>query len=246
MDFLRMEGELNFLLFMPQEKRMQLGEFWYRDAPKSTSEHFTEVTLSRLRESGVEFTSDDPKTELLQIMRKKIHKANASSWSFEGNAAPGVSEALKGIESRIGSHNSYLPQVSYLDVIGRDTNEVFTLVKNVGHSNIALLFGEDTRRLPQEDTITVVKGLLGAYPNRFFQVQAKDMPAFAKELLSLGSLDDYLQFQTRYAIQRNDPSFWPLSDKFHSMLFDQYPVRGGLLDYSRYHAPGVSENELVQ
>jgi hypothetical protein len=246
MDFLRMEGELNFLLFMPEDKRLQLGQHWYRDAPKWTSEHFTETTLSSLRESGVEFETDDPKTELLQTMRKRIHGAQAPTWDYQMDADPGVSDALKDIATRVGAHNSYLPQISYLNVIGPDTDEVYTLVKNASHSNIALLFGEDKRRLLEEDTVTVVKGFLGAYPNRFFQVQVKDMPSFAQEVANIDSLEHYLQFQSRYAVQRNDPSFWPLSDKFHEMVFDRYPVRGGLLDYSRYHAPGISDDEMAQ
>ena len=30
MDFLRMEGEHNFLVLMPEDKRLQMRDFWYR------------------------------------------------------------------------------------------------------------------------------------------------------------------------------------------------------------------------
>jgi len=241
-----MEGELNFLLFMPKDSRSRLGQSWYRDAPKWTGEHFNQATIDVLHDTGIEYTTDDPKTELLQIMRERIHGADASAWAYQSSAPLEVVKALAKIESQAGSHNSYLPQVSYLNVTGPESDQVYTLIKNASHSNIALLFGEDKRRLPEEDTVTVVKGFLGAYPNRFFQVREKDMPAFAEEVVNIDSLDQYLQFQARYAVQRNDSSFWPLSDKFHRMLFDRYPVRGGLLDYSRYHAPGISDNEMAQ
>ena len=32
MDFLRMEGEQNFLLFLPEDQRVALRDHWYRNA----------------------------------------------------------------------------------------------------------------------------------------------------------------------------------------------------------------------
>ena len=47
-----------------------------------------------------------------------------------------------------------------------------TLVHNDGHTNVATMFDEKARRVPAEDTLTVVPGFLGAYPNALLQGEA--------------------------------------------------------------------------
>ncbi|MFN2377151.1 MAG: fatty acid cis/trans isomerase [Candidatus Binatia bacterium] len=53
------------------------------------------------------------------------------------------------------------------------------------HTNISTLLREDANRLPEEDTVTLVEGFLGAYPNAFHEVDAKDLPAFVDAVASL-------------------------------------------------------------
>ena len=67
---------------------------------------------------------------------------------------------------------------------------------------------------PEEDTLTVVPGFLGSYPNAFFKVPQAELMG-------------------RYGIRRSDPGFWAHSDLIFGQveLFD-YPDRG-VLDYSR-------------
>ena len=45
------------------------------------------------------------------------------------------------------------------------------------------MFDEDERRVPADDTLTVVRGHFGSYPNFFFEVDARaELDAFADEL----------------------------------------------------------------
>ena len=236
MDFLRIEGESNFLTFMPPKVRKELQAYWYRDAPGSVSKYMAYNDTVSARELGIAYESDDPKAEFLLAMKARIHSANEHAWRYSAVAGDRVGTALAELESHSGSHNSYLPQVSYLNVIGKGRDEVYTVLRNSGYANIAQLFGEDERRLPDEDGVTVVRGLLGAYPNYFFQVNENELGTFASAIGNLSSSKDYDRLLERWGVHRTDPWFWRLSDKFHRMLREEDPLNNGLLDYSRYHS----------
>ncbi len=236
MDFLRIEGESNFLTFMPAKTGRELQAHWYRDAPSSVNKYMLDSSALSARELGIVYHTDDPKAEFLEAMRERIHAADDHARGYRGVASAAMADVFDQLEGDVGSHNSYLPQVSFLNVIGDRRDEVYTLLRNSGYTNIAQLFGEDERRLPEEDGLTVVRGFLGAYPNYFFQVNEKELGAFASRIASLDSSEDYDQLLERWGVHRTDPWFWRVSDKLHHMLREEDPVNNGLLDYSRYHA----------
>ena len=139
------------------------------------------------------------------------------------------------LQQRPGRHFSHMPEMAFLDVITSDGfDSVYTLVRNTGLSNVAQLFEEDKRRLPDEDNMTVTRGFVGYYPNAFFQVTEKELPRFVDDVLSLGSEADYARLMERYGVRRNAPYFWAVSDKLHQVHMQQKPIRGGLFDLNRY------------
>ena len=59
---------------------------------------------------------------------------------------------------------------------GRDL--AFSMVINRWHDNVAFLIKEDARLNPSKDSADFIQGLIGSYPNYFFDVQEKDLPDF--------------------------------------------------------------------
>lgn len=235
MDFLRMEGELNFLLYLPPKERLKLREYWYRDAPGFAKEHvFADSPLIRERESDITFTSDHPKVEFLSMMRERIFGATAPEYDYRKTASQTTVEALDALALTVGRHNRYMPQVSFLNVIGDDRDEVYSILRDSGYTNTALLFLEDSRRIPAEDELTVAKGFIGEHPNLFFQVHEKQLPLFAADVAAIDSEAAWLQLRERYSVPRNAPWFWAISDKFHRRHLEADPLYHGLFDYNRY------------
>lgn len=241
MDFLRMEGELNFLLYLPPEERIRLRDYWYRDAPNFARDHvFADSALIRERDSDLVFRTENPKAEFLGWMRERIAGARAPRYDYgsgeeKGEGLPAEARAaLDKLVDNAGRHNSYLPQVSFLNVIGPGGNDTFTLLRDSGYSNIALPFLEESRRLPQEDRLTVVSGFIGDHPNLFFQVNTSQLPLFAADIAALDSEEDWRRLRERYAVARNAPWFWSLSDRFHRQRRAAEGVDAGLFDYNRY------------
>lgn len=72
-------------------------------------------------------------------------------------------------------------------------------------ANVVYLFGEDERCLPAKDTLTVTPGFLGAYPNVFFRVDAKQLSAFVSAVESLDSDEAYRDLMDRFAVPPISP-----------------------------------------
>jgi len=53
------------------------------------------------------------------------------------------------------------------------------------------MLGESQRLAPDEDTLTVRVGVLGAYPNIFFVVPEAQIDAFASTAVNIKSTADY-------------------------------------------------------
>ena len=112
-------------------------------------------------------------------------------------------------------------------------NAQFTLVRNTGHSNVSHVFSEGRAILPEEDTLTVTNGLLGAYPNAFYRVDRQQLPHLVTAINTLENEVDYAAFLDRFGVRRTDPAFWEHSDKLFAAFQSMSPVEAGRFDYNR-------------
>jgi hypothetical protein len=55
MDFMRMEGEFNFLAFLPRDRRMALRDHWYRGASEEVKDHVYGKLARFDVETGIRF-----------------------------------------------------------------------------------------------------------------------------------------------------------------------------------------------
>jgi hypothetical protein len=88
--------------------------------------------------------------------------------------------------------------------------------------------------LPSEDTLTVLPGFIGAYPNVFFVVDEQKVSSFVDALSRLGTEADYAAVLDDYGIRRTNRDFWSHSDAFHAGFKKLSPLRYGVLDYGRF------------
>ncbi|MBL8458823.1 MAG: fatty acid cis/trans isomerase, partial [Zoogloea sp.] len=100
-------------------------------------------------------------------------------------------------------------------------------------SNVAGLFDEDARRLPDEDSLIVLDGIVGAYPNALFHLDAVELPRFVRAVDTLASDDDVHRLHQRFAVRRTDARFWRISDAVLDHWQSSEPRQAAILDYSR-------------
>jgi len=228
MDFLRMEGEYNFLIFMPADKRIEFRDFWYREARDGVKQQVLGADASFDRDTGINFQSDDPKREFFDLLKPRLPGATARRYQ---PADPHFAS----LQSLTGKPFSLMPEVAFVNVFTADgRDQVYSIIHNSAYLNNAQLFKEAQRRLPVEDYLTVVKGFIGAYPNVYFQLPEAELASFVKAIEALKNEQDYAALVSRYGVRRNAPWFWKLSDKFHARYKQHQPVEAGLFDLNRY------------
>jgi hypothetical protein len=232
MDFMRMEGELNFLTLLPEQTRIQEWKYWYRDAGRKI-EDFGEVYFNRVnRGTDIPYHTTHPKSELIGMLKKRLAPVLQTSTDIEKLGKTQVNQQLERLSQLKGVALSWLPQLTFLSIEGSD-NLMVTLIHNNGLSNVSHLFFDNKRRLPEEDSLTVVRGLLGAYPNAFYHVTPKELEDFASVVEGLNNEEDYQALLNRFGVRRSDPGFWKHSDAIHTAYHDASPIDAGRLDYNR-------------
>jgi hypothetical protein len=249
MDFLRMEGENNFLSFLPIEHRREIWADWYKDARKGAENYLHEQFRGLERTTNVVYRTDDPKAE---FFRKLIaHAGTATNPNdfinrcpddncIDANASPAeqrADRAMRRVADIRGLQVQALPDVTFVHVVTDDDTEdlAYTIIRNKALSNNSMMFKEDRRRVREDDTLTVVKGYVGSYPNAFGYIAIDQIEARIDLYLKIKHKLDYYSFAKQYAIQRNSPNFWEESDWHYRKFLKDQPVEAGLFDMYRFH-----------
>jgi hypothetical protein len=158
------------------------------------------------------------------------------SYDLAGHRLPDdLAKPLHQLAEIAGVALSWVPPAAFLYVPdGPKGAQVFTLMRNDGHSNIASPFGEDQRRRPTEDTLSVARGFVGTYPNAYFVVERARLPGFVRRIAALATEADYAAVQVEFGVRRTDPDFWPTSDRMVELYRSLRPIEAGLFDLARY------------
>jgi hypothetical protein len=235
MDFLRMEGEFNFLALLPQDERLKLADHWYRDTSKGVKKHLQNYEKHVLNEVKIPYRSADPKLELFGMLKEKLKPVTTHDYDIYKNTLPfNHSIQLAKINRIEGKAATLLPELSFVTLVNNmGQHQVFTLIRNTGHSNISSLLLEDINLLPEEDYLTIVPGIIGSYPSVLFRINEFRLEQFVNQMSSLEDEDDYEKLLDQFGIRRTDQNFWQHSDELHEWFEKNQPLQSGLLDYNR-------------
>ncbi|MDM0028614.1 fatty acid cis/trans isomerase [Variovorax saccharolyticus] len=235
MDFLRMEGEFNFLVLLPQAQRIATRDYWYRADSASTREQVYGGPSTTLPiDSGIRYRTADARLELLGMLKTRLAPVLAKD--FELDRAPAAWRApLRALGEVRGASLEWLPEDAALVVEAPGAAPAtFSLLRNTGHASVSQLIGERRELRPDENTLTLVPGIIGAYPNAFYRVSPAQLPAMTEALRGLKSEADYAAFSERYAVRRTNPDFWSVSDGLVERYRRDQPLQAGILDLNRF------------
>lgn len=249
MDFLRMEAENHFLLFMPVSKRKQIRDDWYVGMQKKVKKEFEESQQVMMDVDTVTgYKTDNPQREFYQILQQYLgaaagpadilNRCEGSGCSNNAKASEAqVDEVMRRIARIRGTNLTIFPDVAFVRIKNSASDQsdlAYTLILNKGYTNISSMFENEDRRDRSQDTLTVIKGLTGSYPNFFFVIDIKNVNAFVTDIEAIRDRDDYERFVGLYGVRRTDTKFWSISDWFHDRLASNEPLRAGIFDLNRY------------
>lgn len=236
MDFLRMESEFNFLALLPRETRVRLREQWYQGASGDVKDYVYGRYAYLNVEPAIRYpdplTAKDylfaeMKRELAPALAQVSDRDSAATWK------PFLKQ-LAVLEKYRGNPASIMPEMGLL-MIEDDDNRTFvaSIIRNSDHSHITSVLFEASNRRPQNDYLTVLPGVVGAYPDALWHVRSKQLGEFVDAISRMKNENDYARLMSRYGIRRSNVDFWELSDQLHRVYRDIDPVEYGILDYNR-------------
>jgi hypothetical protein len=251
MDELRVEAESYFLDYLPPENRREIMQSWYKGVDYEKIEYYPSSLLAK-----IPFTSNDPKREFVEHVVDS-HLLPATGIGFDkvnylraGADYPRQPDKLETTDdylrvirsvSRTGApffalindSNSNLAYMRIRREKGRDV--AFSVVINRWHDNVAFLLKEDKLLDPSKDSADIIDGLIGSYPNYFFDVQEKDLPDFIDFLAHFDASPKNMARMVKYGVNRADERLWETYDWFQKRHNEDEPVNGGLFDMNRYY-----------
>jgi hypothetical protein len=233
MDFLRMEGEANFLAMLPPATRTKERDYWYRGAKENVKAYVSSPTFDNRSIPNIEYKTDDPKQELYDMLRQRLAAVLPTKHDMAAVADADIRNPLIRLNQLVGKPATLLPENAMLQVNTATGPEYFTVLRNSAHSSMSAVFKEDKNRLPDEDTVTILPGFIGAYPNAFFVVKSSEINDFVDALSGLQTEADYAAVLDSYGIRRTNSQFWSYSDAFHEGYKALSPQSYGVLDYNR-------------
>ena len=252
MDFIRIEAELQFLTFLPRSHRLSIYQHWYRGSNQAEKyAEFMDRHAEEIREPDIQYQTDDVKTEFfiklnrhLQDAQKYVDHINLCARFQETCKAAGLTKqataalnALRRLSDIGGEITDVFPNVTFLRIIvdGTVKNDlVYTILRNKSYVNVTSLTIKEKTRIKSEDTIDIVEGFIGVYPNLFLEIKYQELDRFVDLYAQIDGYEKYNALVEQYGIRRTNPNFWKSSDWFyHKHLYDN-PVYAGLFDLNRY------------
>jgi len=248
MDFLRMEGEDHFLSFLPVAVRESIRDQWYQGPRSRRREMLAGDEAWLTAESVIGYRTDDPQRELYEHIAARLGLLTGrpdalNRCTGDGCIDPSAPEPraavyrnLRRLAALRGERLKPVPDVSYLRVrLGDDERDLmFSIVRNKGYKNLNSIFADETQRDIADDTLTIVEGFVGVYPNFFLSVDAAEIEVFADRFEAAGTVSEYEAFVQRYGVRRSNPAFWAEADWYHDRFSKEQPAEHGILDLNRY------------
>jgi hypothetical protein len=236
MDFLRMEAEHNVLIALPKNARVAVRDHWYRGATEDVRAYLQGSRNAFDQETGIVYTTKDPLNEFYELWKTRTKAVQSHRYDLNPRQlGPSLAQSLTELSAIKGRALTYLPESSFLMIErSRGGRQHFTLLRNSAHSNIAELFNETQRRLPEEDTLFLASGFIGAYPNVFYKVKETELADFTRMIAGMTSEKDYAAIASRFAVRRTDPGFWAHSDMIRKEASRIMPVEAAVFDLNRY------------
>jgi len=251
-DFLRSEGELNFLEYMPQAKRLSIYKNWYIDDKEV--EDMNSLDIDGFSD-GVAYKSINPKSELVadvvnnHLLKSIGYQFDKINYVQPGEVKPMMPKSLKGHDNLFQAARAVTAAgsgfITYMTDSGANnlflrielndgTYIVKNLVINRWHNNVNSLFAGSSYLDASKDTMDILDFSVGSYPNAFILVKENDLGNFLELMKNMSGTDEEIVRLKKYFLSRSDKDFWKIFDWFDARYKKEFPIEYGLYDLNRY------------
>ncbi|MGB5678468.1 MAG: fatty acid cis/trans isomerase, partial [Gammaproteobacteria bacterium] len=250
MDFLRTEGEDEFLALLPAAKRTAIRDGWYQGIRKGDKDDEGDATSWLNQEFVIGYKTDDPQLELYRHLERHLGPMAGDGDYINrctgDKCKPKVNEnilradkAMQHAAKMDGPIVEYLPDDAFVRVkMGGKTEDdlAYSMISNKAYKSVSSMFDKETlasRRDYTYDTQTVVRWLEGSYPDFFYVVELDDIERFVDDYNRIENRQYYEDFVARYGLRRTSEDFWMHADWFNAKYAQEQPRLSGIYDLNR-------------
>lgn len=248
-DLIRNGGEVNFLRLLPADTRKGYLSDWYQHSGK-LKVWLDYPEIDHKTPSALQLVGADAKRSFAEALLARYGSLNARPDPLNRCRdahcyRPGIASELQHAEQALSRLTgkpagalkvlAQLPEASMLRVeLADGRREVYSLLRNRAHSNVAFMYGEALRYQPELDSLTIYPGVFSSYPNFIFSLKAAEVPAFVSALEQAQDEAAFESVVERWGIRRSHPEFWRYFHDLSRYIEETEPVEAGVLDMHRY------------
>ena len=251
MDHLRVEGESYFLDFLPATARQEIMQSWYQGIDLNKIDYYSSSLSAK-----ISFVTDEPKRELIEYVVNR-HLSPETNIVFDAVNYERKNIADRGLPDKNGSMDDVLKafraiskpgtpfftlmedhniQVAYMRIrLKNGKDQAVSIVINQWHSNVTHLYSEKAELDVSKNSADFIYGLIGSYPNYFFDVREEDLPDFFDILSHFDKSPEFYKRLAKYGVNRSEERLWDTYDWFQKRFYEDEPVNAGLFDLNRYY-----------
>jgi hypothetical protein len=251
MDQLRVEGESYFLDFLPASRRQEFMQSWYKGIDLKKIDYYSSALPAK-----ISFVTDEPNREFIEYIVNQ-HILPATNIAFDAVNYERGDVAYPGLPDQYETKNEYLKafraiskpgtpffllmhdyniKVAYMRIRLKNGKDLaISIVINQWHSNVTHLFGENAQLDVSKDSADFISGLIGSYPNYFFDVREEDLPDFFDILAHFDKSPKAFERLAKYGVNRAEDRLWDTYDWFQKRFYEDEPINAGLFDLNRYY-----------
>lgn len=249
-DLIRNGAEVNFLRLLPAASRRSYLDDWYQNSGKlkmwldyQAIDADTPSDLELPVEGAREAFAEGLLARLAPINARPdpINRCRNGACYREavGPELQAAEQALSRLVSRPAAGLGVirqLPEATLLRIeLADGRREIYSLLRNRMHSNVAFMLGEALRYQTGLDSLTLHPGVLTSYPNFLFNLRAAEVEQFVQALEQAGrDPAAFEQVVQRWGIRRSHPEFWRYFHDLSAHIRETEPVEAGVLDMNRY------------
>lgn len=258
MDFLRIEGEINFLSYMPKDERLDIYKSWY--IGDSSVQNISKGRELNTGPSGINFKTEHKKSEFIETLVNDYFLPSTNI-TFDPINYFGPTESPPKMPDNINTRQKVddalrsltLPGTGFLtyvqdfgintihiriagtDKTGNKAEHLVTMVVNRWHDNVYSMFSEESTLNPAKDSLDFISGSVGSYINIFVDLTPQQIPDFLYFIQNFDGSDEHKERAGEYFISRSNPEFWKYYDWFQAHFNKSDPINAGLYDLNRYY-----------
>ncbi|MGG2397856.1 fatty acid cis/trans isomerase [Pseudomonas sp. SH1-B] len=248
-DLIRNGAEVNFLRLLPAGSREDYLDDWYQNSGKLKM-LLDYTSVDHRSASALELAGKDPKKQFAEQLLTRHAKLNArpdpiNRCSGARCYREGISKELQHVEQTLARLTSRpagglqvidrLPEATMLRVeLDDGSREIYSVLRNRAHSNVAFMLGEELRYQPRLDTLTIYPEVLSSYPNFIFTLKAGEIDDFVGQLEGVTDSASFERIVERWGVRRSHPEFWRYFHDLSERIGETQPLEAGVLDMNRY------------